>query len=59
MKTYVIDIDGTICTKNCELKGSDYSDSKPIYSRIDKINKLYDEGHKIIYLTARGMETQQ
>ena len=55
MKTYVIDIDGTICTKNCELKGGSYADSQPIYDRINKINKLYDEGHTIIYMTARGM----
>ncbi|MDA7494510.1 hypothetical protein N8467_00430 [bacterium] len=55
MKTYVIDIDGTICTKNCELEGSDYVDSQPIYDRINRINKLYDEGHTIIYMTARGM----
>ena len=27
----------------------------PIQDRIDKINKLYDEGHTIVYLTARGM----
>jgi|TARA_R110000824_G_scaffold51990_3_gene144535 hypothetical protein len=55
MKTYVIDIDGTICTKNCELQGSDYTNSKPIRRRIDKINDLYDKGNKIIYMTARGM----
>jgi len=53
--TYVFDIDGTICTKHCELKGDDYRDSEPFVDRIDKINKLYDEGHEIIYMTARGM----
>jgi len=54
-KTYVVDIDGTICSKNCELQGSDYTDSLPKTERIEKLNKLYDEGHKIIYMTARGM----
>ena len=53
--TYVVDIDGTICHKLCELKGQDYLEADPIPERIDKINKLYDEGHTIIYLTARGM----
>ena len=53
--TYVFDIDGTICTKLCELKGQDYNDSLPLRERIDKVNALYDEGHKIIYMTARGM----
>jgi len=53
--TYVFDIDGTICTKLCENKGHDYSDAKPFNNRINQINKLYDEGHTIILLTARGM----
>tara|TARA_R110000824_G_scaffold25201_1_gene88004 strand:- start:205 stop:540 length:336 start_codon:yes stop_codon:yes gene_type:complete len=55
MKTYVIDIDGTICTKNCELRGSSYTESEPLQDRIHKINALYEEGNKIIYMTARGM----
>ena len=49
---YVIDIDGTICDKP---ENSDYDSSYPKRDRIAKINKLYDEGHQIIYLTARGM----
>lgn len=52
MKKYVIDIDGTICTS---VTNGDYSSALPIYDRIDKINKLYDEGNYIVYLTARGM----
>lgn len=51
---YVVDIDGTICIPGPN-KNTDYSDSIPIQSRIDKINKLYDEGNTIVYLTARGM----
>lgn len=50
MKTYIVDIDNTICISN----NSDYANSKPIFERIAKINKLYDEGHTIIYWTARG-----
>lgn len=52
MKKYVIDIDGTICTS---VTNGDYSSALPIYDRICKINKLYDKGNYIIYLTARGM----
>jgi uncharacterized HAD superfamily protein len=53
---YVVDIDGTICNKPDEnYSDGDYSKSVPIQHRIEQINKLYDEGHTIIYLTARGM----
>ena len=51
MKTYVFDIDGTICYST----NSDYENSKPIFYRISRINKLYDEGNNIIFHTARGM----
>jgi acid phosphatase class B len=49
--TYVFDIDGTICYS----KESNYKNSLPRQDRIDKINKLYDEGNTIYFLTARGM----
>ena len=49
---YVIDIDGTICDK---VEGTTYASSKPKRDRINVINQLYDEGHYIVYLTARGM----
>ena len=49
--TYVIDIDGTICTNT----GGDYNEAQPIQERIDRINQLYDEGNTIIFHTARGM----
>ena len=51
IKTYVDDIDSTICTQTF----GDYSKAKPYQDRINKINDLYDKGHKIIYFTARGM----
>ena len=57
--TYVFDIDGTICKKLCELENEDYKESTPYEERIEKINKLYDEGHTIIYQTARGMGRSQ
>tara|TARA_R100000805_G_C3586925_1_gene89505 strand:+ start:663 stop:956 length:294 start_codon:yes stop_codon:yes gene_type:complete len=48
-----VDIDGTICHN----ENSDYPNSQPRYDQIKKINKLYDEGHTIIYWTARGGST--
>jgi uncharacterized HAD superfamily protein len=47
-----VDIDGTICTQE-----QDYADAKPFMDKIYKVNKLYDEGHRIIYWTARGTVT--
>jgi len=49
-KIYIFDIDGTIC----ETKNGDYKNARPYKDRIEKINKLYDEGNIIIYETARG-----
>ena len=51
---YCIDIDSTICTPG-ECGTCRYEGSKPMQSRIDKLNYLYDEGHYIIYFTARAM----
>ena len=48
----VIDIDNTICTQE-----KDYSMAKPFLDRIASFNKLYNEGHIIVYYTARGTET--
>lgn len=50
---YIVDIDNTICTT----VASDYVHSVPITSRITAINRLYDDGHTIIYWTARGMSS--
>ena len=49
---YVFDIDGTICDKK-DL--DDYDKSYPFLERIRKINRLYDEGNRIVFFTARGM----
>ena len=46
---YVFDIDGTICSTNCE-----YKDAIPYQQVIDWINKKYDEGHNIELFTSRG-----
>lgn len=56
-----VDIDDTICyIPKLELgkwTPIDYNDSVPFLERIDKINKLYDEGHYVVYYTARGSLT--
>ena len=49
---YVFDIDGTICKEE-----GDVISRKPDIERINKINKLYDEGHEIVYMTARGLKS--
>ena len=51
---YCVDIDSTICTPgtcgNCVYEGS-----TPKRDRIAVINELYEDGHYIIYVTARAM----
>jgi len=49
-----IDIDETICSNE---EDKNYSHAEPIVENIAKANKLYDEGHTIIYWTARGGTT--
>jgi len=48
---YVFDIDGTICTST----NSEYEKATPLKDRIKKVNKMYKDGHTVIFLTARGM----
>ena len=50
-----VDIDETICFYDGKRL---YPDATPNHKNIDKINKLYDEGHHITYWTARGTVTK-
>jgi len=50
---YLVDIDGTICKTNLE----DYANAEPYFDRIKKLNELHEQGHRIIYWTARGSES--
>jgi hypothetical protein len=50
-----VDIDKTICTATPN--DSTYDLAQPIHVNIQKINRLYDEGHTIVYWTARGSLT--
>ena len=56
---YCFDLDGTICDTPTAADGltQRYSDSTPIPLMVEAINRLYDEGHKIIIMTARGRES--
>lgn len=49
-----IDIDETICHSP---DVPNYSTSYPIQDRINIFNELYDNGHTIIYWTARGSKS--
>ena len=51
MATYFIDIDDTVCRLVVPL---DYSTAQPIAKAVDKVNRLYAEGHTIVFWTARG-----
>ena len=61
MKVIYVDIDETICRREKSTDFGvvhDYKKAKPIKENIEKINKLYDEGHTIVYWTARGSRKQ-
>ena len=48
---YAFDIDNTLVRTD----GNDYQNCTPIQHRIDRVNRLFDEGHTIYLFTARGM----
>ena len=50
-----VDIDNTIL----KTEGTDYSKCEPMLDRIEAINNLYDQGHEIVYWTARGTSTKE
>ena len=50
-KVALVDIDETVCFYSGKRR---YNLSEPNYKNIAKVNRLYDEGWKIVYWTARG-----
>jgi hypothetical protein len=50
---YCFDIDGTLCT-NTE---GDYENAQPFPDVVQEVNRLFELGHRIILLTARGSTT--
>jgi hypothetical protein len=51
-KTWVWDIDGTICTET----GGNYQKAQPNYDVISTVNRLFARGDEVIFHTARGMK---
>ena len=53
---YCFDLDGTIC--DTPIRSEDnkpiYAESTPLPFMVEQVNRLFDEGHKIIIMTARG-----
>lgn len=60
MKTYVIDLDHTLCQTFKTSNGNwDYLNATPISDRIEKVNDLWNSGNKIIIETARGCDSKR
>jgi len=60
VRVIFVDIDETVCDTPGGTEQDaerDYYSSVPRQEAIDKINKLYDEGNKIVYWTARGSKS--
>lgn len=52
--TFVVDVDGVVATLT---PGNDYRLAGPLRSSIEAINRLHEQGHRIIMFTARGSAT--
>ncbi len=58
-RVYLIDIDGTVCD---DIKNEDshlYPTAKVFPNSREEINKLYDEGNKIVFFTARESKDKE
>lgn len=58
VKIIAFDLDDVLCQRDSNIKVSGiekYDHCEPIQENIDIVNSLYDDGHKIIIYTARGM----
>ena len=52
---YVFDLDNTLCdTRKKEDGNWDYLGANPFVDRIERVNRLYEDGHYIMIDTARG-----
>jgi hypothetical protein len=50
----VVDIDGVVASL---VPDNDYARSSPLQANIDRVNALFDQGHRIVMFPARGSET--
>ena len=55
-KVVLVDVDETICFYSKQRR---YDLSEPNYENIAKINKLYDDGWRVVYWTARGSTSKE
>lgn len=58
VKIIAFDLDDVLCQRDPNIKVSGiekYDHCQPIQKNIDIVNSLYEDGHKIIIYTARGM----
>ena len=51
---YCFDLDGTICDTPSKDSKPLYHEASPIPFMVEQVNRLFDEGNKIIIMTARG-----
>jgi CMP-N,N'-diacetyllegionaminic acid synthase len=59
-KRYVFDLDNTLCDTKKNSEGNwDYLNALPFSDRIEKVNKLFEEGNYIIIETARGCSSKK
>jgi len=52
--TFVVDVDGVVASLT---PGNDYTLAEPLGETIAAVNALYEKGHRIVMLTARGSAT--
>lgn len=63
--TIAIDIDGTVADSSgidfdqAEIKPEVLLVAKPIQGAVEAVKKLFEEGHKIVFYTARSMSSKQ
>lgn len=52
--TFVVDVDGVVASLT---PGNDYTLAEPLEAAIAAINRLHEQGHRIVMFTARGSAT--
>jgi capsule biosynthesis phosphatase len=57
VRTFIIDVDYTICVAERVEGRGDYANARPRPEVIARINQLHDKGDRIVLFTARGMKT--
>lgn len=54
-RTFAFDLDGTLCT----ITDGEYEHASPYLTRIAHVNRLHQDGHKILIYTARGATSKR